>query len=262
MSDELKNAVAARLEQIGEAPTPAAIKSGLEKNFITDILKGKKQSVRGDNLVKLASALKWTPAELLGALAIGAPSSRKEVAPQLSAGITWRPAPGSLPELVPIPVVGVARAGMFEPVDEIASQEMQWVNAPRDEDFPQARQMIFDVEGDSMNALKPLPIIDGSRVVCVDFDDLQGRVPVQEGMVVVIEQQLADGAVREWSVKQVEIHGTRAEYHPRSTNPKHKPIIVESDLDPDDTRHVRILGIVRNVLNSVALSSSKHGQRR
>lgn len=262
MSDELKNAVAARLEAIGAAPTPAAVEAGLEKNFITDILNGKKSSVRGDNLAKLAKALNWSTVELLQAIT-EASAPRAGSAPQKRDDKpTWRPAPAAVPELVPVPVVGIARAGMFQAVDEVANQDMQWVNAPRDEDFPQARQMAFDVEGDSMNDLKPLPILDGSRVVCVDYDDLQGRVPLQDDMVVVIEQQLADGAVREWSVKQVEIHEGRVEFHPRSTNPKHKPIVVDADFDPLDTRQVRVLAIVRHMMNSIALGGTRSRSRR
>ena len=265
MSDELKNAVAARLEEAGLVPTPAALGAGLERNFITDILNGKKKNVRGDNLAKLARALNWTPAELLAAIAKGGEVGTSEASarpPQSAPKALWQPVPDALPQLVPAPVVGVARAGMFEPVDELASQEMQWVNVPRDEDFPQARQMIFDVEGDSMNALAPMPILDGSRVVCVDFEDLQGRVPLQDGMIVVIEQQIADGAVREWSVKEVEIKDDRVEFHPRSTNPKHKPIIIDTDLDPSDTRQVRVLAIVRSLLNTVALSRTRRSPKR
>lgn len=61
----LKTVVERRLAQIGKNPFEAARDGGLERNFVNDIINGKKQSVRGDNLAKLATGLNATPAEIL-----------------------------------------------------------------------------------------------------------------------------------------------------------------------------------------------------
>lgn len=61
----LKTVVTKRLSQIGKNAFEAARDGGLERNFVNDIVNGKKQSVRGDNLAKLARGLNTTPAEIL-----------------------------------------------------------------------------------------------------------------------------------------------------------------------------------------------------
>jgi phage repressor protein C with HTH and peptisase S24 domain len=61
----LKTVVQRRLDQIGKNAFEAARDGGLERNFVNDILNGKKASVRGANLEKLAAGLETTPGILL-----------------------------------------------------------------------------------------------------------------------------------------------------------------------------------------------------
>lgn len=65
MAKELKNVVATRLKQIGRNPFEAARKGYLERSFVNDILIGKKISVKGNMLGRLAQALDWSLAELI-----------------------------------------------------------------------------------------------------------------------------------------------------------------------------------------------------
>ncbi|GLK69211.1 XRE family transcriptional regulator [Hansschlegelia plantiphila] len=156
-------------------------------------------------------------------------------------------------DLVPTPVVGVTEAGAFREQSEFVEFERVTIYEPRDAKFPHARQVAFDVEGDSMNDLKPRPIMSGDRVIGIDFDDLDNRVPIRDGMVVVVEQVRDGGHLREWSVKQVELYDDRIEFHPRSTNPRHKPIVVPRDPKADDGRMVRVMSLVRRITNEVPL---------
>ena len=156
-------------------------------------------------------------------------------------------------DLVPVRIAGTLEAGAFREVDEFIQLEPVTIFEPRDPRFPNARMMGFDVAGDSMNDLKPRPIIPGDRVVCIDFEDLRGRVPLRDGMVVVVEQVRDGGHLREWSVKQLEYHADRVEFWPRSTNPKHKPIVVPHNFEADDGRTVSILALVRRVTNELPL---------
>jgi hypothetical protein len=98
-----------------------------------------------------------------------------------------------------------------------------------------------------MNRASP-PLLPGGYVVCVDFEDLENRVPLRDGMKVVIERTKFGGHMREWSVKEVEIYGDRNEFHPRSDNPAHKPIVVPKDFQSDDGVEVRILALVRSIV--------------
>ncbi|MCY1557506.1 hypothetical protein D9M68_943600 [compost metagenome] len=70
-------------------------------------------------------------------------------------------------------------------------------------------------------------------------------------MVVVVERTRDGGHTREWSVKQVEFYQDRIEFHPRSTDPKWKPIVVKHEDDQDDGVSVTILALVTQILNTL-----------
>jgi hypothetical protein len=53
---ELQRAVIARLKELKRNPFEAARLGGLERSFVNDILIGRKRSVRGENLERLARA--------------------------------------------------------------------------------------------------------------------------------------------------------------------------------------------------------------
>ena len=148
-------------------------------------------------------------------------------------------------------IAGRVEAGTFREVDEFDQSERVEVALPRDELFPNARQLLFDCSGDSMNDLKPRPILEGDRLVCLAYDDVEHLVELKSGMVVVVERSRDSGHFREWSVKQLELYPDRAEFHPRSTNPKHKPIVVRQEHDADDGVAVQVIALVRRVMNEM-----------
>lgn len=155
--------------------------------------------------------------------------------------------------LTPAVVAGRVAAGIFREVDDLDQSEAERVWETPDEKFPHARRMAFDVEGDSMNQLKPRPIMEGDRLICVAFEDVADRVRIRDGLVVVVERTRDGGHTREWSVKQVELYEDRIEFHPRSTNPAHKPIVVKRDAQADDGVQVEIIALVRAVRNEFPL---------
>lgn len=148
-------------------------------------------------------------------------------------------------------VAGRVEAGTFREVDEFDQSERVEVALPRDELFPNARQLLFDCSGDSMNDLKPRPILQGDRLVCLAYDDVEHLLELKSGMVVVVERTRDSGHFREWSVKQLELYPDRAEFHPRSTNPKHKPIVIRQDHEADDGVTVKVIALVRRVMNEM-----------
>ncbi|WP_262027117.1 helix-turn-helix transcriptional regulator [Microvirga sp. Mcv34] len=160
-----------------------------------------------------------------------------QVPPQL------RPVDMSVTQYV---VAGSVAAGTFREVAEFFDEEPPKISAPVDMKYPDARHMAFIIEGDSMNKAKP-PMFEGGYVLCVDYEDLENRVPLRDGMKVVIERTKDGGQLREWSVKEVELYEDRVEFHPRSDNPKHRAIVVPRDFQPDDGTEVKILGLVRSV---------------
>jgi hypothetical protein len=67
---DLRMLVSRRLAELGINPFEAARRGGLERSFVNDILIGKKRSVRGDNIGKLAVALETDPVSLLDSLGL------------------------------------------------------------------------------------------------------------------------------------------------------------------------------------------------
>lgn len=154
-----------------------------------------------------------------------------------------------LGELVPVKIAGKVKAGEFIAIEDLGDwEEPEEFLDTRDPRFPHARHLGFEVEGDSMNALKPRPIQDGDRLSALAYEDIADRYPLRDGMIVVVERTRHGGHEREWSVKQLEIYEDRMEFHPRSTNPRYKPIVIKRDSLADDGVTVEIIAIVRRLV--------------
>ncbi|MCF1502167.1 LexA family transcriptional regulator [Afifella sp. H1R] len=68
MENGLKERVRQRLDDLGINPFEAARRAGVERNFINDLLSGRKRSIRDTSLTKLARGLNTSEAWLLGRL--------------------------------------------------------------------------------------------------------------------------------------------------------------------------------------------------
>lgn len=241
----LKELTVERLRATGRNPFEAAKIGGLERSFVNDILIDKKKSVQGRSIAKLASALDTSSEAIVAAMA-GKPAPADS---GLSAPTTSTVSPVDLGELVPVKIAGKAKAGEFISIEDLGDwEEPEEFLDTRDPRFPHARHLGFEVEGDSMNALKPRPIQDGDRLSALAYEDIADRYPLRDGMIVVVERTRHGGHEREWSVKQLEIYEDRMEFHPRSTNPRYKPIIIKRDSLADDGVTVEIIAIVRRLV--------------
>lgn len=230
-----------RLVAVGLSASAASRKASLSVDAIRNIRRKVEAgeegaSVNASTLSALAPVLKTTVAYLAEGSG-SAEADRGEAVPGAH-------------QLIPATVAGRVAAGMFFEVDEFDQSERETVWLPPDPRYPQARMVVFDVEGTSMNDLKPRPILPGDRVVSLSFEDL--NIPIRDGMVVVVQRTRDGGHTREWSVKQVEFYKDRIEFHPRSTDAKHKPIVVPHGEDiADDGIQVEILALVTQVLNTL-----------
>jgi len=173
-------------------------------------------------------------------------------APPTSGSFAMRTTVKPLGDQIQVRIDGIVEAGAFREADDANQDEAEYVSADLDKRWPDARQVAFRVAGDSMNALKPVPILDGATVICVDYSDIADRYPMRNGMIVVVERVAMGGHMREWSVKQLEVKDDRFIFHPRSTNAKHKPIVVTTDFEADDGMQVGVLALVREITNQVA----------
>ena len=223
------------MDALGWNKAELARRSGVPYDSINKYLRGDTDNPRGPVLNKLADAIGKSHVWLREGIEIEpdgdiSPSSAK-----------W----------VPARKAGIVAAGLFREVDEFDQSEPEDITVPRDETFPNARQLTFEVEGDSMNELRPRPILPGDTIVATAYEDIADRVVLRDGMVVVVQRERDGGQMREWSVKQIEIYEDRTEFHPRSSNPKHKPIVVNRQFDADDGVSVEVIGVVRMVLNTM-----------
>ncbi|MFD1944704.1 helix-turn-helix domain-containing protein [Paradevosia shaoguanensis] len=153
--------------------------------------------------------------------------------------------------LVPAHVAGTVEAGAWREVDELDQSDLQWISLPPDPRFPNVTQEVYEVSGDSMNSLEPFPILPGSRVVALPYEEIAGRVPLRDRLVVVVQRTRDGGHTRELSIKQVEFYGDRIEFHPRSSNSKHKPIVVQHDSWADNGITVEVKAVVTRTMNEL-----------
>lgn len=232
MNDELLKWIERGLQKPGKSRKGLATAIGRFPSAISLMMKGGR-AIRTDELPKIAAYLDEPPPAI--------------------PGLNFQPAediqPVSEGRLLPVTMVGPVQAGAFIPIDEFDQSEPEIFYEPADPDFPRARRTAFDVIGDSMNRLEPAPILPGSRVIGVNYEDI--GIPLRDKMVVVVQQERDGGHLREWSIKQIELQDDVVVFHPRSSNPRHKPIVVPRNLKPDDGRQVQILALVREIKNRV-----------
>jgi len=225
-----------RLADLQKSMRAASIDGGMGATAIKDLMRRPNDSPSMETVEKLAKGLNTTAAWL------AYEAGPKTLRPTSSGGLADASRNFGLAR-----VDGSVSAGMFLAASVFDDTPGEMISAPRDPDYPFAAQLAFRVEGDSMDKAEPRPIRDGDFVICCAWSDL-GLEPA-DGMILVIQQTLDDGRLRERSVKKFSLDGDRAIFAPMSSNPKHAPIIVPRDFNPEDGKQVTILGLVRFVFD-------------
>lgn len=129
-------------------------------------------------------------------------------------------------------VIGVSYAGIWRD-NSLGVPAMK--NVPRvgaDPRFPAESQYLIKVEGNSMDLVAE----DGSFAHCVDFP-ATGR-SFQDGNLVLAVRTKTDGT-QETTIKLIKLKNGKIELWPRSSDPKHKPIMDNGD--PDITVQVKAI---------------------
>lgn len=253
MAELLKDRVERLVAETGKKPAALTREANLGRTMIYDIIKGKQKKLAGENIGKLAAILGVTHESLasrddgstiygctkLGHVeARGAPSRPTPATELRVSGLVTRRAA----------IAGTVEAGSWREVEDLDQSEARLIDVPTDDEYPNARVLVFEVAGDSMNAFAKAPLIPGSLAVCLAYEDVAHRFPPRDGMVVVIQRESDGGHFREWSIKEIELHDDHMEFHPRSTNPSHKPIIVPIDYSADSGTKVEIIAVLRRVV--------------
>lgn len=223
-----------RMQELGWSKAELSRRSGITYDSINKYLRGDTDNPRGNVLEKLAETIDKPLLWLRDGLEVDIPNDIL-----------------TFVGMSTVRIAGTVEAGTFREVDEFDQSEAIEIAVPRDDKFPYARQMAFNVSGDSMNDLKPRPILSGDRAICVAYEDIADETTLRDGMIVVVERTRDGGHTREWSIKQIELYADRTVFAPRSTNPKHKPIIIERDVDADDGTRVEVIALVRRIVNDL-----------
>lgn len=139
-----------------------------------------------------------------------------------------------------VPVVGFTQAGVwteFESFEDDGFHGEQIPHVPGK--WSKLQQYAFKVRGNSMDVER---IFDGDFVVVVNYFD--ARSDIVDGDRVVIER--VRNSATERTIKQIVVRGKEVHFCPRSTDPRHKPIIVKitQDMREADDTEVRLVGLV------------------
>lgn len=244
---DLKTIVAARLAELKIGAVEAATKGGLERNFIKDLLDGRKTSPRAENLRKLALALDLPVDRLMGGdttdlrVVSIEEAERVTVPPPIegavnSIGLGRGGRPGILPELEARAGAGNGDVGQ---VVSILSKGVETAHRVRGEwsipvEFTRhalgadpRRTIILEVIGDSMR-----PTLEPGDKVLVDTSTEW----CNDDSVWLID----DGTPK---VKRLRL--VRGSSPPRITIQSDNPLIAPEEVDLEDIRVIgRVVGRV------------------
>ena len=144
-----------------------------------------------------------------------------------------------------IPIVGIAEAGAWRqmPLFEEQQDDIPHIAAARSRFYPRAKHFALEVRGDSMNAAKPAPILDGMIALCVDLDTAD--IEVETGKLYAVRQTRDGGKTFECTIKRAKVFkGHRVELHHESTNPNHKSLVIAGVDNDGATVKVEAFGLV------------------
>jgi SOS-response transcriptional repressor LexA len=140
------------------------------------------------------------------------------------------------PELTALPLIGNIQAGAWMAVDDSGQEEPEMIPHAKDRAYPHAKQWLREVQGDSMNAVGILP---GDLAHLAEFFG----AGLEDGMIVEVTRTRDGGALREITLKEVEVSPKGVILWPRSTNPRWKdPVRLNDDSGLDIT--VEVTGVL------------------
>lgn len=220
-----------RMKQLGTNASAVSREAHLGSTAVYDIISGKNENPSIPHLQAIARALKCDLAYLIGEQ--GYPSSSPD-----EIGTT------------PIPIAGIAETGAFRQMVDFDQLEhnLPVVHAPRSRAYPRARHFALEVRGDSMNAAKPTPIVEGMYALCVDV--ISAELMIESGRIYAVRQTRDGGSTWECTIKRAKVYRDRTELLPESTNQAHQKIVVPRDLNADHTNEVSAFGLVYGIYNS------------
>jgi transcriptional regulator with XRE-family HTH domain len=226
--------LSSRMKDRGINRRQLSIKAGLGQTYINDLLSNKVKAPSVTALKAIATELDCDVAYLLG----------DQEKPRVQSDLNVR--------LSQILVAGVAEAGAFRSLKASpaeAEYQMAPVNAALSTSYPAAKHFAFAIRGSSMNAARPVPILEGMLVLCVDLVD--ANLELESGQIYVVRRTIDGGQTYEFTVKRAVIFKDRMELRPESSDQSHRPIILRYDAEPDPAVEVLAVGWVYGLYTSL-----------
>ena len=217
------------VSEVGPSARAISIAAGLGSTAIRDILSGKSRDPGAATLTMIANALDVDVSALMEDDPTGVSRlSHVKLAPRF------------------LPVRYKVHAGHWFEVDTDEPPEQVALAVLPDPRFDQFPQWLEKVEGDSVD----LKIPDGHYAHVVDAGEM-GYTP-KNGDWVVVERHRDDGAIRERTIKQVEVTSDgRVRLWPRSSNPKwNGPLDYTNGARPGESIAVFIVGLVVSAIDA------------
>lgn len=213
------------MQEQGITPRALSLRAGDNPYLVRDILSAKSRHPRLDTVAKIADELGVSVAELMTD-GVGAAPAAFQHGPTLAA----------------LPLIGGIQAGAWLELDDSVQVDPETVPVALDSRYPHARQWLREVQGDSMNAKGVHP---GDLAHIVDF--AEAGIALASGMVVEVTRLRAGGALREVTLKEVEITPAAILLWPRSTNRLWRDPIRLADNSGQDIQ-VQITGLLLAVI--------------
>lgn len=220
VTEELRDVVRRRLDDIGLNAFEAARTGGLERQFIYDLVAGRKKAVKTENLMKLAKALDWSVEQLT--MAISGDYDHKNDAVAVKR----------------VPVVGQIAASTWIKPKEFPNMEQAPV-AVISGLFDGLEQFAYRVTDSSVDIER---IFEGDYVICVRYFD--ARVAFTDGDIVVVKKWRGD--VVEVTCKKLILTKDGIDLIQRSTDPEFTQTVhVKAGANvADDGEPLEIAGLV------------------
>jgi SOS-response transcriptional repressor LexA len=215
-----------RLDALGLAERAASLRAFGHPKGLHNLRVARSPSL--DAFARLAPVLETTPAWLaygIGDAAIP-PARRAE--------------PGLLP------IVGEVAAGLWLEVDTVVDAPTHdAVPLAADPRWPPEEQFAVVVRGTSINRVAP----DGAVLACIALPAL--RREVREGELVIVERRRHGGHDLERTAKRLRRVAGGYELWPDTTDPRHKPIRIAGDAEPDDGISITVIALVVRTLQPI-----------
>lgn len=221
--------IEARIAELGTTERAVSFEAFGHHKGIAQMRKTASPSI--ETFRKLAVALKTTPAHLAygdGSAAAAMPAPRQLGRPGL------------------LPIAGEVAAGQWLEVDSIVdAPAYTGLSLTADPRFPADAQYAVVVRGTSIDRVAP----DGALLHCVDPRMIR-RAP-QGGDLVIVERTRHGGQDRERTAKRYRPTKTGHEFWPDSTDPRHKPIRVDHEAEPEEGTSIQVIGLVLRAAHAV-----------